>query len=135
MSRRFGVGYAYGTIDVLLEAVRTTDQFGDDLNTVAPTPDGQRGLIPAYTVWNTAVNYTIARSTLFLTVKNLFDDLFIVDRTRGILPGSPRLVQAGVRLAILTGGHDMKRLTLFAAAVAVALLAPDGRSWTVRTPG
>ena len=31
-------------------------------------------------------------------VKNLFDELYIVDRTRGILPGSPRLVQAGVRL-------------------------------------
>ncbi|MGH9257427.1 MAG: TonB-dependent receptor domain-containing protein [Vicinamibacterales bacterium] len=94
-----GVGYARGTIDVLLEAVRTSDQFADDLNTVAPTQDGQRGPIPGYTVWNTAVNYTVARATLFLTMKNLFDELFIVDRTRGILPGSPRLVQAGVRLA------------------------------------
>jgi Fe(3+) dicitrate transport protein len=94
-----GVGYTYNTIDLLLEAVRTTDQFGDDLNTVDPTPDGQRGVIPGYTVWNTAVNYTVARATLFLAVKNLADELFIVDRTRGILPGSPRLVQAGVRLA------------------------------------
>jgi Fe(3+) dicitrate transport protein len=32
-------------------------------------------------------------------VKNLRDELFIVDRTRGILPGSPRLVQMGVRFA------------------------------------
>ena len=94
-----GVGYARGTIDVLVEAVRTSQQFGDDLNTMDPTPDGQRGLIPGYTVWNTAVNYTVSRATLFLTVKNLFDELFIVDRTRGILPGSPRLVQMGVRLA------------------------------------
>jgi Fe(3+) dicitrate transport protein len=93
-----GIGYVHNTIDALLEVVHTTSQFGDDLNTVAPTPDGQRGLLPAYTVWNTSVNYTIARSTLFLTVKNLFDELFIVDRTRGILPGSPRLLQAGVRL-------------------------------------
>jgi Fe(3+) dicitrate transport protein len=45
-----------------------------------------------------AVNYTLARATLFLTVKNLFDGLSIVDRTRGILPGTPRLVQAGVRV-------------------------------------
>jgi Fe(3+) dicitrate transport protein len=29
-------------------------------------------------------------------VKNLLDDVFIVDRTRGILPASPRLVQAGL---------------------------------------
>lgn len=93
-----GVGYSHSALDMRLEAVRTSDQFADDLNTVVPTADGQRGLIPGYTVWNAAVNYTVARTTLFVTVKNLLDELFIVDRTRGILPGSPRLVQAGVRL-------------------------------------
>jgi Fe(3+) dicitrate transport protein len=93
-----GVGYARSTLDVRFEMVRTSDQFADDLNTVAPTADGQRGLIPGYTVWNATANFTVRRTTLFLTVKNLFDELSIVDRTRGILPGSPRLVQAGVRL-------------------------------------
>ena len=93
-----GVGYAHSTIDARLEAVRTSGQFTDDLNTTAATADGQRGLIAASTVWNAALNYTVGRATLFLTVKNLFDELFIVDRTRGILPSSPRLIQAGVRL-------------------------------------
>jgi len=94
-----GVGYAHPSgVDVMVEAVHTSDQFGDDLNTAAPTPDGQRGLIPAYTVWNTAVNYDMGRATVFLTVKNLLDDQFIVDRARGILPGGPRLVQAGLKL-------------------------------------
>ncbi len=92
------LGYAVNSLDMSVEAVRTGAQFGDDLNTVAPTPDGQRGLIPANTVWNAAINYTMARSTLFLTVKNVFDELYIVDRTRGILPGMPRLVQAGVKV-------------------------------------
>jgi Fe(3+) dicitrate transport protein len=92
------LGYARGAFDVRIEAVHTSAQFTDDLNTVAPTPDGQRGLIAGYTVWNTALNYTMRRSTLFFTVKNLLDDPFIVDRTRGILPGSPRLVQAGIRV-------------------------------------
>lgn len=93
-----GIGYAQPSgLDVLLEAVRTTDQFGDDLNTVAPTADGQRGLVPGFTVWNAAVNYDLGRATLFFTVKNLLDDTFIVDRARGVLPGSPRLVQVGVR--------------------------------------
>jgi Fe(3+) dicitrate transport protein len=92
------VGYAHAAFDARLEAVRTSDQFADDLNTVAPSADGQRGLIAGYTVWNAAVNYTLRRTTLFLTAKNLFDELYIADRTRGILPGSPRLVQAGVRL-------------------------------------
>jgi Fe(3+) dicitrate transport protein len=95
----FGVGYANPLgVDVHLEAVHTSDQFGDDLNTVTPTPDGQRGLIPGATSWNAAVNYRLTRATLFVTVKNVLDDLFIVDRSRGILPGSPRLVQAGVKV-------------------------------------
>lgn len=93
-----GMGYAHPLgFDVSLEAVRTSVQFGDDLNTVVPTPDGQRGLIPGYTIWNAAASYAVGRSTLFLTAKNLLDDLFIVDRARGLLPGSPRLVQAGVK--------------------------------------
>jgi Fe(3+) dicitrate transport protein len=94
-----GVGYAqpWG-LDVQLEAVRVSGQYGDDLNTVEPTPDGQRGLIPGSVSWNTSVNYDLGRATAFFTVKNLLDDLSIVDRTRGILPGSPRLVQVGVRM-------------------------------------
>jgi Fe(3+) dicitrate transport protein len=94
-----GIGYVHGSgLDVLLEAVRASDQFGDDLNTLIPTPDGQRGLIPGYTVWNTTVNYALKQATVFLTVKNLLDDVFIVDRARGILPGSPRLVQSGIKV-------------------------------------
>ena len=93
-----GVGYARPSgLDLLVEAVRVSEQFGDDLNTRTPSADGQRGLIPGYTVWNTAVNYDLGRATLFFTVKNLLDDTFIVDRARGILPGSPRLFQLGVR--------------------------------------
>ncbi|HXE74270.1 MAG TPA: TonB-dependent receptor [Candidatus Xenobia bacterium] len=94
------VGYSHPMgIDALLETVVTSRQFGDDLNTVVPTPDGQRGLIPGYAVWNLAFNYRREElhSTFFFTVKNLFDRLYIVDRTRGILPGYPRLFQAGVR--------------------------------------
>jgi Fe(3+) dicitrate transport protein len=94
-----GIGYVHASgLDVLLEAVRASDQFGDDLNTLIPTPDGQRGLIPGYTVWNTTVNYALKQATVFLTVKNLLDDVFIVDRARGILPGSPRLVQSGIKV-------------------------------------
>ena len=94
----FGVGYAQPSgLDLLLEVVRTSAQFGDDLNTVAGTADGQRGLIPAATLLNTAVNYDLGRATVFFTIKNLLDDTFIVDRSRGILPSMPRLLQVGVR--------------------------------------
>jgi outer membrane receptor protein involved in Fe transport len=32
---------------------------------------------------------------LFFTVKNLTDDLYVVDMSRGLVPGMPRLVQGG----------------------------------------
>jgi Fe(3+) dicitrate transport protein len=95
------VGYAHpGGVSTQLEAVYVSEQFGDDLNSVAPSLDGQRGLIPACTVWNASLNVDLRllRGRVFLTVKNLLDRTYIVDRTRGLLPGSPRLVQAGVDL-------------------------------------
>jgi len=97
----FVVGYVHPRgLDMLPEAVSVSKQFGDDLNTIAPTPDGQRGLIPGSTLWNATVNYTVEawRSTFFVSLKNLFDRTVIVDRTRGILPSSPRLLQAGLKL-------------------------------------
>jgi Fe(3+) dicitrate transport protein len=96
----FTVGYSNPSgIDMLVEAVYVSDQFADDLNTVTPSPDGQRGLIPGYTIWNATANYNVEamRSTFFVTVKNFLDRTFIVDRTRGILPSSPRLVQGGLK--------------------------------------
>lgn len=93
-----GVGYLLPSgHQVYLEAVHIGSQFADDLNTVAPTPDGQRGLIDASTIVNATVNIEVPRlnSTFFVTVKNLLDRDYIVDRSRGILPGSPRLIQMG----------------------------------------
>jgi Fe(3+) dicitrate transport protein len=81
-----------------METVHVSAQFGDDLNTVSPSPDGQRGLVPAHTVWNATFNYEVRRlrGSVFLAVKNVFDRTYVVDRSRGILPGTPRLVQAGL---------------------------------------
>ncbi len=86
-------------MNVMLEGAAVSRQFGDDLNTVRPTPDGQRGLLPGHVLWSATLNYPFEgrRTTLFVTVKNLFDRLVIVDRTRGIYPSPPRLLQFGLR--------------------------------------
>ncbi|MGQ9897245.1 MAG: TonB-dependent receptor plug domain-containing protein [Acidobacteriota bacterium] len=102
----FGYSHAKG-FDVQVEAVHVGEQFGDDLNLRPTSPvnpavfaSGQLGLLPAYTIWNAAANYRVERwrTTFFITVKNLTNRLYIADRVRGILPGPPRLVQAGFRL-------------------------------------
>jgi Fe(3+) dicitrate transport protein len=97
------IGYSHASgLDALVETIYTGEQFTDDLNTIAVSPNGQRGLIPAYLVWNAAVNYRIGKleryaPTLFIAVKNIGDDSFIVDRRRGIMVGISRLVQGGVK--------------------------------------
>jgi len=94
------LGYAHPQgWDARLEAVYVSEQYSDFANTEAPSADGQRGLIDSYTIFNAALNYGLKQkgATLFVTAKNLADKTYIVDRTRGILPGSPRLLQAGVK--------------------------------------
>jgi Fe(3+) dicitrate transport protein len=102
LTASFGYKHPSSGLDLFLEAVLVGKQFGDDLNSIDPSADGQRGLIPRYTIWNATASYEWdeIRSTLFVTVKNLTDRLYIADRVRGIVPGSPRLVQVGVRFRL-----------------------------------
>ena len=95
--------------DINVEAVYVGEQFSDFANidnaagsgllTSDQQRSGQYGVIDSYTVFNAAINYRIKQysTTVFLAVKNIADDVYIVDRTRGILPGMPRLIQAGLR--------------------------------------
>ncbi len=92
------LGYRHDRgVDLQLEAQHMGDQFGDDLNTIPGSADGQRGLIPAHTLVNAAATWRIKRlrSSFFVAVKNVTDRTAIVDRARGILPTHPRLVQVG----------------------------------------
>lgn len=90
------LGFDAGPIRAEAEYVYVASQFGDNLNTVAISANGQRGQIPSYGIWNVALNWDVGdRLTLFATVKNVANKTYIVDLIRGILPGSPRLVQVG----------------------------------------
>ncbi|WP_086134550.1 hypothetical protein [Methylocaldum sp. SAD2] len=83
------------------------DQFSDVHNAEGqvnpdgtPSPSGQFGKIEDCAIAKLAATYRIKplNTDVFVSVKNLFDQNYIVDRTRGISPGSPRLVQAGFKL-------------------------------------
>lgn len=93
-------GFTHRTgMNIMMEMVQTSRQFGDDLNSVNPSADGQRGVIPGNVIWNGTLNIPLEtlRTTAFVTVKNAMDRLVLVDRSRGMLPGSPRLIQVGFR--------------------------------------
>jgi Fe(3+) dicitrate transport protein len=98
------LGYKIGSWDAQLEAVHVGKQFSDfaetgDVPNTALGLTGQFGEIAGYTIFNTALNYRYEpyKTTFYVTAKNFFDKEYIVDRTRGILTGMPRLLQAGVR--------------------------------------
>lgn len=94
------VGYEIGAFKGEVEAQYVGKQYSDFANTLAPTTDGQKGEISAYTVWNAALNYRFDKAlSAFVTGKNLLDKTYVVDRTRGILVGMPRLIQVGVKYA------------------------------------
>lgn len=83
-----------------VEVQHVGEQFTDFGNTVAVSADGQRGVIDATTVWSATFDcaFGAARSTrAYLAIKNLTDEVYVVDRTRGIQVGMPRLVEVGLR--------------------------------------
>lgn len=96
----FGVRAPSG-LQAEVEVVQTGEMFADDLNTVAPTANGQRGLIPDATVINLAGSWALPNTSvrLLARVRNVADRTYIIDRARGILPNEPRIVQIGVEYA------------------------------------
>jgi Fe(3+) dicitrate transport protein len=84
-------------LTVQVEGVYNASMYTDDINTVAVSANGQQGRIDAYTIWNAAANYELpsGRWAVFLAAKNAFDELYVVDMTRGLIPGLPRIINGG----------------------------------------
>jgi Fe(3+) dicitrate transport protein len=85
--------------DAQIETVYVSEQFSEFANTAAAPANGngQIGTIDAYTIFNEAMNYhlKLQRLSLFAAVKNIAENDYIVDRTRGIQTTMPRLMQVG----------------------------------------
>lgn len=83
-----------------VEVVGQSSMFADDTNLIPVTPDGQRGRIAGWAMLNLAASYgpPDGRWEVFGTLRNVTDRLVVTDRSRGILVGQPRMVQAGLRL-------------------------------------
>jgi Fe(3+) dicitrate transport protein len=97
------VGYAQGAWDMNLELQHVGRQWADFANTAQPALNGdsQFGRLDSHAVWSATLNYepnTYGWSA-FLAIKNLTDQEYIVDRTRGILFGNPRQFVLGARYA------------------------------------
>ena len=96
LSATVGARTPFG-LEVALEGVYTSEAYTDDLNTAEIIESGQRGRMPGYTVWNLTANYALQACdcTIFAAAKNLGDKLYVADMSRGLIPGMPRVLQAG----------------------------------------
>ncbi len=97
LTAAFGYSHPRG-FTAQVEAVHAGAQWSDDLSSVESSVDGQRGRIERSTVWNASFNYEVKRlrSVVFVAVKNALDTLYLADRSRGMIPGPPRLTQIGI---------------------------------------
>jgi Fe(3+) dicitrate transport protein len=84
--------------ELRVELVAVGAQESDPVNTRVLVADGQQGPIAGNALWNVTANVPLWRTGLagWVAVKNLTDRTVVVDRSRGLLPGLPRLVQLGV---------------------------------------
>jgi Fe(3+) dicitrate transport protein len=96
-----GLGYTNRPVgfNARIETQCISDMFADDRNLHNPTPNGYRGIIRGWCAVNAAVNQYVKsiNTTFYVVGKNLLDNLYMVDRSRGIYPGLPLMVQAGAR--------------------------------------
>jgi Fe(3+) dicitrate transport protein len=97
LTATLGVRHGSGA-ELRVEAVAVSEQFGDPLNTRVLVADGQQGPLAGNVLWNLTVNMPVGRTgvSVWLAAKNVTDRVVVVDRTRGLLPGLPRLVQFGL---------------------------------------
>lgn len=95
------VGYAKGAWDGSVEMQSVSSQYADFANTQLPVANGngQVGKIDGYNTFSATLNYepNLEGWSGFITIKNLTNREYIVDRTRGILLGNPRQIVTGFR--------------------------------------
>lgn len=102
LASTFRIGYVKGAWDGSVEVQHVGRQYADFANNRHPTDgSGQFGEIDGYAVWSATLNWEpdVTGWSAYVTVKNLSDREYIVDRTRGILLGNPRQVVIGARYA------------------------------------
>jgi Fe(3+) dicitrate transport protein len=94
LATQFGLGFD-------LSATYVGKQFTDELNTIEASPSGETGLMKSFITADLTASYLITdfNSSIYLSVKNLFDERYIASRRpQGIKVGLQRFISAGIEL-------------------------------------
>jgi Fe(3+) dicitrate transport protein len=100
---RSGFTYSFKGFTITPQVSYVSDAFSDANNTMLPTPNGQNGIIPSYTVFDLSATYTFnPKWNLKGGVNNLTDRMYFTRRAGGY-PG-PGLLPADGRNFFLSLG-------------------------------
>ncbi|MES2517036.1 MAG: TonB-dependent receptor [Bacteroidota bacterium] len=81
---RSGIRFQHKTLSATFQCSHVTESFSDALNTVTPSADGAKGIVPAYTVLD--LNFTMkfaSNYSLKLGINNLTNEQYFTKRPTG----------------------------------------------------
>ncbi len=85
---RNGLQMAYKQFAAILQYSYVSDSFSDPFNTTTPTPDGARGIVPAYQLWDFNMSYRLNSTWMLrLGVNNFTNEQYFTKRPVGY-PGA-----------------------------------------------
>jgi Fe(3+) dicitrate transport protein len=103
---RTGITYDYKNFFITGQTSYTDQVFADANNTVAPSNNGQNGLIPAYTVYDVSAGYNHKSGIKVRAgINNVTNEIYFTRRSGGY-PG-PGLLPADGRTAFVSIGYVM----------------------------
>lgn len=92
---RGGISAGYKNFLITGQMSRVGETFSDANNTIAPTPNAQNGLIPAYTITDLTASYKFSKNiNLKAGINNVFDERYFTRRGGGY-PGPGALPADG----------------------------------------
>lgn len=84
---RNGLQWGYKRITAILQYSYVAAHFADALNTVAPTPNGGRGLVPAYSIWDLNLSCRLGAHYLLRVGVNNFTNASYFTKRPTVYPG------------------------------------------------
>lgn len=84
---RNGLQVAYKTLSSNLQYSYVSDSYSDPLNTIQPTANGARGVVPSYGVWDLNFAYKFAKRFIFRAGVNNFLNASYFTKRPVIYPG------------------------------------------------
>ena len=78
---RNGLNLGYKTLRASIQYSYVSESFSDPTNVITPTPNGARGIVPGYSIWDVSMAWRLTPQFLLkASINNLFDHQYFTKR-------------------------------------------------------